>query len=179
MQAWYQGGISVTDFTDPKNVREIAYFDRGPVDATRAVLAGQWSSYWYNGRIYGSEIARGLDVLELVPSGELTQDELDAAKSVVMDLNNPQDQRRITWPATFTVARAYLDQLDRWNGLPAARLAAIRSDLAATEAVSGADRKRALDALTKALDRDAATATDAKRVRALSGVLKAMARATR
>ena len=179
VQAWYQGGISVTDFTDPKNVREIAYFDRGPVDATRAVLAGQWSSYWYNGRIYGSEIARGLDVLELVPSGELTQDELDAAKSVVMDLNNPQDQRRITWPATFTVARAYLDQLDRWNGLPAARLAAIRSDLAATEAVSGADRKRALDALTKALDRDAATATDAKRVRALSGVLKAMARATR
>lgn len=150
VQAWYQGGISITDFTDPKNVREIAYFDRGPVDAERLVLSGQWSSYWYNGRIYGSEIARGLDILELTPSGELTQNEIDAAKSVVLDVNNPQDQRRITWPATFTVARAYYDQLNRWNGLSASRLASLASDLDAAERATGADRKRALDALTKA-----------------------------
>ena len=179
VQAWYQGGISITDFTDPKNVREIAYFDRGPVDAERLVLSGQWSSYWYNGRIYGSEIARGLDILDLTPSGELTQNEIDAAKSVVLDVNNPQDQRRITWPATFTVARAYYDQLNRWNGLSAARLASLASELGAAERATGADRQRALEALGKALDRDAATAADGKRVRALSGVLKAMARATR
>ena len=179
VQAWYQGGISVTDFTDPANVREIAYFDRGPVNAERLVLSGQWSSYWYNGRIYGSEIARGLDILELTPSGELTQNEIDAAKSVIVDVNNPQDQRRITWPATFTVARAYYDQLYRWNGLPAARLASLATELSAAEAKSGAERKRALEALAKALDKDAATAADAARVRALSGVVKAMARATR
>jgi hypothetical protein len=179
VQSWYQGGISVSDFTDPKNVREIAYFDRGPVDSARMVLAGQWSSYWYNGRIYGSEIARGLDVLELVPSGELTQNEIDAAKSVVLDVNNPQDQRRIVWPATFTVARAYYDQLYRWNGLPAARLASLAADLAAAERANGSERKRRLDALGKALDKDATTAADAKRVRAISGVVKAMAKAAR
>jgi len=179
VQSWYQGGISVSDFTDPNNVREIAYFDRGPVDAARMVLAGQWSAYWYNGRIYGSEIARGLDVLELVPSGELTQNEIDAAKSVVRDVDNPQDQRRIVWPATFTVARAYYDQLYRWNGLPAARLASLAADLDAAERASGAERKRLLDALGKALDKDAAAAADAKRVRLLSGVVKAMAKAAR
>ena len=177
VQAWYQGGISVTDFTDPSNVREIAYFDRGPVSAERLVLSGQWSSYWHNGRIYGSEIARGLDVLELTPSGELTQNEIDAAKSVIIETNNPQDQRRITWPATFTVARAYYDQLYRWNGLPAARLASLATELDAAERANGAERARLLDALAKTLDKDAAAAADAKRVRALSGVVKAMARA--
>ena len=179
VQSWYQGGISVSDFTDPGNVREIAYFDRGPVDSARMVLAGQWSSYWYNGRIYGSEIARGLDVLELMPSGELTQNEIDAAKSVVRDADNPQDQRRIVWPATFTVARAYYDQLYRWNGLPAARLASLAAALDAAERANGAERKRRLDALGKALDKDATTAADAKRVRAISGVVKAIAQAAR
>ena len=179
VQSWYQGGISVSDFTDPTHVREIAYFDRGPVDSARMVLAGQWSSYWYNGRIYGSEIARGLDVLELMPSGELTQNEIDAAKSVVLELNNPQDQRRIVWPATFTVARAYYDQLSRWNGLPAARLASLATDLDAAERASGPNRKRLLDGLGKALDKDAATAVDGKRVRSLSGVIRAMAKVAR
>ena len=179
VQAWYQGGVSVSDFTDPNNVREIAYFDRGPVDSAKEVLAGQWSAYWHNGYIYGSEIARGLDVLELVPSGELTQNELDAAKSVRLETFNPQDQRRIVWPATFTVARAYYDQLSRWNGLPASRLDAVAKDLTAAEALNGLDRKRALDALGKALDTDARTAADAKRVRAMAGVVKEMAKAIR
>ncbi|MBX7118647.1 MAG: hypothetical protein K1X31_06575 [Gemmatimonadaceae bacterium] len=179
VQAWYQGGISVTDFTDPDHVREIAYFDRGPVSAERLVLSGQWSAYWYNGRIYGSEIARGLDILELTPSGELTQNELEAARLARVEVLNPQDQRRITWPAAFPVARAYYDQLYRWNGLPAARLATLAAELDAAERATGAERKRLLDALGKALDRDAATAADAARVRALAGVVKAMARDAR
>ena len=179
VQAWYQGGISVTDFTDPNAVREIAYFDRGPVDSARLVLSGQWSTYWYNGLIYGSEIARGLDILELTPSGELTQNEIDAAKLARVDVLNPQDQRRITWPAAFPVARAYADQLDRWNGLPAARLAQLHADLAAAEAATGRDRAMKLTALARALDQWAGSAADAKRVRALSGVLKEMARAAR
>ncbi len=179
VQAWYQGGISVTDFTDPNAVREIAYFDRGPVDSARLVLAGQWSSYWYNGYIYGSEIARGLDVLELVPSGELTQNEIDAAKLARVDVLNPQDQRRITWPAAFPVARAYADQLHRWNGLGAAQLARLAAELDAAEAATGPARARALTALAATLDQWARTAADAKRVRALSAVLKAMARPAR
>ena len=65
VQAWYQGGISVMDFTDPANPTEIAYFDRGPIDPKVLVLGGDWSAYWYNGNIYGSEISRGLDVFEL------------------------------------------------------------------------------------------------------------------
>ena len=179
VQAWYQGGISVTDFTDPMNVREIAYFDRGPVDSTRLTLAGSWSAYWYNGMIYSSEIARGLDVLALVPSGELTQNEIDAAKSVQWDVFNPQEQRRIVWPANFAVARAYHDQLWRFGGLPVDRLTAVQTALAAAESASGAQRRQQLDALARDLDRDARTAKDAKRVRALSETVKGLARAAR
>src|SRR5213593_1217398 len=117
VQAWYQGGISVFDWSDPAHPKEIAYFDRGPMDATKMVGAGSWSAYWYNGYIYSSEIARGLDVLELVPSGLLSQNEIDAAKLVHFDYLNVQDQPKLVWPASFAVARAYLDQLARSNGL--------------------------------------------------------------
>jgi hypothetical protein len=65
VQSWYQGGISVIDWTNPKKVKELAWFDRGPVDPTRLVLGGFWSSYFYNGQIYGSEIQRGFDVFKL------------------------------------------------------------------------------------------------------------------
>ena len=82
VQAWYQGGISVMDFTDPAHPFEIAYFDRGPIDPKILVLGGEWSAYWYNGYIYGSEIARGLDVFQLTPTQFLTQNEIDAAKTV-------------------------------------------------------------------------------------------------
>lgn len=176
VQAWYQGGISVVDFTDPDHPVEIAYFDRGPMDAQRLVLGGQWSTYWYNGHIYGSEIGRGLDVLKLVPSGALTQNELDAANLARVEVLNPQDQRRITWPVHFAVAKAYLDQLGRSGGLMGDRFEAVTKEIADAEGMSGADRRRALQRTAGALDRDARTSTDAARVRALAAALRALAR---
>ena len=127
VQAWYQGGISVMDFTDPTKPFEIAYFDRGPIDPKMLVLGGDWSAYWYNGHIYGSEIARGLDVFELTPTKFLTQNEIDAAKSVRVPVLNVQDQQKLEWPANLTVAKAYLDQVERSQALPADRIAALRS----------------------------------------------------
>ncbi|MGY6629299.1 MAG: hypothetical protein ACXIVL_12340 [Oceanicaulis sp.] len=117
VQSWYQGGITVMDFTDPANAFEIAYFDRGPVDPDALVVAGYWSAYWYNGRIYGSEIARGLDVLRLLPSEHLSPSEIAAAERVIEDQVNPQTQTRISWDDHPDVARAYLDQLARSEAL--------------------------------------------------------------
>jgi hypothetical protein len=180
VQAWYQGGVSVFDFTDPARPVEIAFFDRGPVSDTTLALAGQWSTYWHNGFIYGSEIARGLDVLELVPSAHLTQDEIDAAKLVQLDRFNPQTQVRVRWPAAFVVARAYLDQLGRATAVPAARLATLRSSLAAAEAMpAGAERRAALEQLAASATQLAGTgtSTDAGRLRSLAGVLRELAAA--
>ncbi len=92
VQSWYQGGVSVFDWTDPEHPKEIAFFDRGPVDSTRLAMGGSWSAYWYNGVIVLSEIARGLDILELTPSPLLSQNEIDAAKTVHLDQLNVQDQ---------------------------------------------------------------------------------------
>ncbi|HKP77024.1 MAG TPA: hypothetical protein VJT67_15945, partial [Longimicrobiaceae bacterium] len=117
VQAWYQGGVSVFDFTNPGRAVEIAFFDRGPMSPTQNLLSGFWSAYWYNGLIYGSEIGRGLDIFRLKPSEHLSQNEIDAAALVRMDVFNPQTQTKLTWPATFVVARAYLDQLVRDNGV--------------------------------------------------------------
>ncbi len=120
VQAWYQGGVSLVDFTDTAHPIEIAYFDRGPVDGAKRAMGGQWSSYWYNGYIYGSEIARGVDVFKLVPNKFITQNEIDAANQVHFDELNVQNQPKITWPSNFVVARAYLDQLARSSALGAA-----------------------------------------------------------
>ncbi|MGA8924089.1 MAG: hypothetical protein WB682_13180, partial [Candidatus Dormiibacterota bacterium] len=118
VQAWYQGGVSVVDFTDAAHPKEIAYFDRGAIDPKVLVLGGEWSAYWYNGYIYGSEIARGLDVFELTPTKYLTQNEIDAAKTVHVSLQNVQNQQKIVWPANLVVAKAYVDQLERSQALP-------------------------------------------------------------
>ena len=118
VQAWYQGGVSVIDFTDSSNPFEIAYFDRGPVHEERLILGGYWSTYWYNGKIYGTEIARGLDVMALIPSEYLTANEIAAAKIANQtEVFNPQQQLRVTWPAEPVVARAYIDQLQRSQAL--------------------------------------------------------------
>ena len=117
VQGWYQGGISVFDWTDPSMPQEIAYFDRGPLDGTRLITAGSWSVYWYNGMIVSSEIQRGLDIFELLPSGLLSRNEIDAAKTVRFDFLNAQEQRKLVWPPSFAKARAYLDQLERSKGL--------------------------------------------------------------
>ena len=129
VQAWYQGGISAYDFTDSAHPVEIAYFDRGPLDAKQLYLGGYWSAYWFNGQIYASEIARGLDIFKLKPSEFLSQNEITAATLAHTDTFNPQEQMRVSWPATAVVGRAYLDQLARSNGLPTARASAVRSVL--------------------------------------------------
>jgi len=138
-------------------------------------IAGSWSAYWYNGLIYSSEIARGLDILELQPSALLSQNELDAAKLVHLESQNVQDQQRIVWPASFVVARAYVDQLERSHGLPPARIAAVKSALTGAEQKTGGARNTALTTLATALDRDAATATDAGKVRTLAGAVRDLA----
>ena len=152
VQAWYQGGVSVFDFTDSAHPREIAFFDRGPIDAKQLVIGGYWSAYWYNGRIYGSEIARGLDVFRLVPTEYLTQNEIDAASAVNLDALNVQEQPKIAWPDVPAVALAYLDQLSRDHAIDGAHASAIKS------AVQHTDRKK-LETLAAALDQSAASAS--------------------
>jgi hypothetical protein len=174
VQGWYQGGISVFDFTNPAHPKEIAYFDRGPIDASKLVIGGYWGGYYYNGYIYGSEIARGLDVFKLTPTADLTQNEIDAANLVRFDRLNPQMQPKLVWPAAFPVARAYVDQLVRDNGLPAARTSAIATALTRAEKTSGSARANALKTLASQLDSDAASATDATRVHALATVVRGL-----
>jgi hypothetical protein len=175
VQAWYQGGISVFDFTNPAKPVEIAFFDRGPMSPTEVVVGGYWSAYWHNGHIYGSEIGRGLDVFELRASEHLTQNEIDAAKLVREETFNPQLQTRIQWPAAFVVARAYLDQIKRSNGLTRARSTAVTSALARAERLSGAARRTALNTLAAQLTRDAARSSDAARVRMLASTVRDIA----
>ena len=145
VQAWYQGGISVLDFTDSSNPVEIAFFDRGPIDAERFVMGGFWSSYWYRGYIYATEIARGLDVLELLPSEHLTENEIAAAAAVSPAAFNAQQQRRVDWPARPVVARAYLDQLERSDTLGAEHRTALSNLLGRVDEI-GSGRDAAIGA---------------------------------
>jgi hypothetical protein len=171
VQAWYQGGLSLFDWTDPKHPKEIAYFDRGPWDPAKLELGGYWSTYWYNGYIYGSEILRGLDVFELKPSGFISQNEIDAAKSVHLDYFNTQGQVKFTWPKTYSLARAYLDQLERSNGMDRGKIAAAREQLARAEKASGTKQQEALTRLVSRLEADVTGAEDTAKVRMLAQVV--------
>jgi hypothetical protein len=173
VQAWYQGGVSVMDFTDAAHPFEIAYFDRGAIDPKMLILGGEWSAYWYNGNIYGSEIARGLDIFELTPSKFLTQNEIDAAKTVHVAALNVQNQQKLEWPAQLVVAKAYLDQLERSQALPADRIAALRT------AISGAEGNKSkmakLSGMAPSVEQSAGAAkspADAARLHALADILK-------
>jgi hypothetical protein len=176
VQAWYQGGISVMDFTDPAQPFEIAYFDRGPIDPKMLVLGGEWSAYWYNGYIYGSEIARGLDVLELTPTKFLTQNEIDAAKSVQVSELNVQNQQKLDWPAKLVVAKAYLDQLARSQALPPKQVADLRKAIQKAESSHLSQSKQAkLAQMAPSLETtatNAKTPQDAARLHALAEILK-------
>jgi hypothetical protein len=178
VQAWYQGGISVFDFTDAAHPKEIAFFDRGPMDSTMLGLGGSWSAYWYNGAIISSEIVRGLDIFELTPSAFISQNEIDAAKTIHLDYLNTQGQPHLVWPPSFALARAYVDQLERSNGLPSTRIAAVRLALKNAESVSGAKRARALKTLAIRLDRDAAGSHDRAKVRTLAAAVRGVANAS-
>jgi hypothetical protein len=176
VQGWYQGGISVMDFTDAAHPFEIAYFDRGPIDPKMLVLGGEWSAYWYNGSIYGSEIARGLDVFELTPTKFLTQNEIDAAKAVRVSELNVQNQQKIEWPAQLVVAKAYVDQLSRSQALPADRIAALQKAIQSAENSHMNKGKLAkLNKMAPSLEKSATTAktpADAARLHALADILK-------
>jgi hypothetical protein len=175
VQAWYQGGISVMDFTDAAHPMEIAYFDRGPIDPKTLILGGDWSAYWYNGYIYGSEIARGLDVLKLVPSKYLTQHEIDAANLVHYNELNVQNQQQVVWPAQLTVSLAYLDQLERSQALPADKIASLKKAIEKAEKSHlGKKDLEKLKKMAPSVEAEAAGAkdpADAKRLHALAQIL--------
>ena len=176
VQAWYQGGVSVVDFTDIEHPFEIAYFDRGPIDPKMLVLGGDWSAYWYNGSIYGSEIARGLDVFELTPTKFLTQNEIDAAKTVHVAELNVQNQQKLEWPAKLVVAKAYLDQLERSQALPTEQIASLH------EAILNAEKSHMnkkslgkLKTMAASVETNAGSAkspVDSARLHALAEILK-------
>ena len=176
VQAWYQGGISVVDFTDPTHPFEIAYFDRGPIDPKTLVLGGDWSAYWYNGTIYASEIARGLDVFELTPTKFLTQNEIDAAKAVRVAELNVQNQQKIEWPSQLIVAKAYVDQLSRSQALPEKQIADLQKAIQnAEKSHMNKGKVSKLNKMAPSLEQNAATAktpADAKRLHALADILK-------
>ena len=176
VQAWYQGGISIMDFTDAEHPVEIAYFDRGPIDPKTLVLGGDWSAYWYNGHIYASEIARGLDIFELTPTKFLTENEIDAAKAVHVAEFNVQNQEKIEWPRQLVVAKAYVDQLERSQGLPADRIAALRKAIQSAETSQIDQGKLAkLKSLAPSLEKRAAmtkSTADSNRLQALAEILK-------
>jgi uncharacterized protein (DUF305 family) len=181
VQAWYQGGISVIDFTDSSNPIEIAYFDRGPIDSEDLITGGFWSAYWYQGRIYGTEIVRGLDVLALLPSEYLSANEIAAA--TVADHGgrfNPQQQFPVGWPAEPVVALAYLDQLGRSGELSKSDLSELTEALnRATERLRDSERDEdlalALESLASTLERSGTEALANKRRAALSETLNGIA----
>lgn len=175
VQAWYQGGISVMDFTDASHPKEIAYFDRGPVDPKMLILAGDWSAYWYNGHIYASEIARGLDILELTPSEFLTQNEIDAAKAAQVTELNVQSQRKLVWPAKLVVGKAYLDQLERSQALPTDQITNVRNAIQTAETSKLTKGLAKLQSLSRSLKESAKTAkspADSNRMQALAEILQ-------
>jgi hypothetical protein len=187
VQAWYQGGVTVFDFTDSANPVEIAFFDRGPVDPKQLITAGYWSTYWYNGNIYGAEIARGVDIFRLKPSEHLSQNEIAAAVLVQSDKFNAQQQARIAWPASTVVARAYLDQLTRTKGILPSRADAARDTLRRADWLqTGRERNAAmvldrLDRLATQLESDAGAARerDAVRLRSLAATIRELAAGVR
>jgi hypothetical protein len=197
VQGWYQGGVSIMDFTNADKPTELGYFDRGSIDPPpgvdvpvtpppaggggrgRGTIGGSWGAYYWNGHIYSSEMDRGFDILELEPSDQLSKNEIEAAKLVRFVDYNPQSQPKIEWPAAFVVVRSYLDQLVRWNGLAADRTTAIGAALDAAEAQQGKARKDALNKLAKDVEKDAKTAPDAERVKAMNEAIKKLAKETK
>jgi hypothetical protein len=176
VQAWYQGGISVFDFSDTKKPVEIAYFDRGPIDSTRLTLGGSWSAYWYNGQLVSSEIARGLDAFEMVPTEFVTQNEIDAANTVKLPYLNAQGQPKFNWPPSFPLAKAYTDQLERKKCLPKARIAEVRGEIAKAESASGSARNSVLQALASSLRADVQKSCDSPKVQKLQQAITDLSR---
>ncbi len=196
VQGWYQGGVNIMDFTNPDSAVEIGYFDRGSITPPRGAdvpqppvdpsvrgggnaIGGSWGAYYWNGLIFSSELDRGMDILELTPSAQLSANEIAAAKLVQFDAYNPQSQPKMTWPPAFVVVRSYLDQLVRNKGLAAERTTAIASALDMAEMKSGAARATDLTKLAQAVDKDVAGAKDGARVRTMAGEIRRLAAASK
>ena len=177
VQGWYQGGLAMVDITDPAKPVEIGFFDRGPVSGEKMLMGGQWGAYWYNGFVVGSEIARGLDLLRLKPGPFLSKNEIEAAESARVTQLNPQHQEPFAWPASFAVARSYLDQLVRNRGLAPARIARVTTALGRAEKLDGADRGAALGRLAGEVEQMVGQAKDAARVRKLAAAVADLAKA--
>lgn len=172
VQSWYQGGINIFDFTDPSNPIEIAFHDRGPVSAEVLQPAGSWSVYWYNGVIVNSEIGRGLDIFELTPSDFITANEIEASNTVSFGYLNAQGQPQYSFPSTFALARAYVDQLDRNRELNAATISMLRSQIDEAENSNGNSRSRVLNELASELERQAMSSSNSTKVQMLAGTLR-------
>ena len=197
VQGWYQGGVNIMDFTNPDTAIEIGYFDRGSINPPKLIdgpqppagtpevrgggntIGGSWGAYYWNGLIISSELDRGMDILELTPSAQLSANEIAAAKLVRFVDYNPQSQPKMTWPAAFVVVRSYLDQLVRNGGLSSERTASISSALDVAERKTGAARATALNALAQQVDRDVAGARDGARVRSMVSEIRRLAAASR
>lgn len=181
VQAWYQGGLSMMDFTDASNPVEIAFFDRGPLSDEELFTGGYWSTYWNNGYIYGAEISRGIDVFRLTPSDFMTQNEIDAANSAHMSSFNAQTQPHFTWPASVVLGRAYMDQLERGNGIQPSLATRVQRALDRADASSSPAVARELDDRAAELEQNAASVEagdqlgDARRQRLLAETLKELA----
>jgi hypothetical protein len=175
VQSWYQGGISIFDWTDPNNAVEIAFHDRGPSDANRMGAGGSWSVYWYNGSLVSSEISRGLDIFELLPSDAISQNELDAANSVKLAYLNSQGQPVLEWPNTFALAGAYVDQLERSRSVSDGWVTAVRAALMGAEQASGSAQRTALRGLASQIADAADESRDPARVRMLADAVRGLA----
>ncbi|HKL18767.1 MAG TPA: hypothetical protein VJ905_07350, partial [Halalkalibaculum sp.] len=175
VQSWYQGGISIFDWTNPENPVEIAFHDRGPVDSTRMQMGGSWSVYWYNGAIVNSEIARGMDIFKLKPSPYITKNEIAAANTVTFDQLNPQGQPKFEWPATFALAKAYVDQLERGEGMSKERLSTTRQVLARAEQASGLQRSTLLKALAEDVEKGAQNSDHSEKISKLAETMRSLA----
>ena len=174
VQSWYQGGINVFDWTDPQNIVEIAYHDRGPVNPNQMEMGGSWSVYWYNGLIVSSEIARGLDIFKLTPSEHITANEIAASETVVFDYLNAQGQPSYTFPPSFHLARAYVDQLERSGGLSSDTITGIRAELKAAEMADGSMMKDKLSMLATNVMNEASSSSDAAKVEMLVSAIKGL-----
>lgn len=175
VQGWYQGGVNIFDFTDPANPIEIAFHDRGPITDERLIVGGSWSIYWYNGLLINSEIARGLDIFEMIPSEFITQNEIDAANTVKLRYFNPQMQPKFVWPASMPLVRAYLDQLERDRELDMLSITGLRNGLARAEQLNGTGKRYALLALATEAETLTARATNSRKVSEIARVLRELA----
>lgn len=178
VQSWYQGGINIIDFTDPENPVEIAFHDRGPISEEQMEVGGSWSIYWYNGLLVSSEMARGLDIFELVPSDFVTENEIAAANTVKINYFNPQGQPKFDWPSSYALVRAYTDQLERNRELDQHTLQRIRSGITEAEGARGSEKTRLLNALVSEVENRAGASSNNEKMSKLVDALNDLASAS-